>query len=172
MKNILSQEETNRIHSICKSEGIENYTINNDGSIDVDGSIDLSGKGYTELPIQFRKVAGDFSCANNKLTTLKGCPDTVESEFNASYNKLYTLYYCPRVTFSFYVGDNKLPKVFMNMVPEHLINFDEQIDEYDEKLMTFLKYQNHSDIWSLDPKKPLNVDKMWELVEEIKEGME
>ena len=30
------------IESICQEYGIENYTINEDGTVDVDGNVDLS----------------------------------------------------------------------------------------------------------------------------------
>jgi hypothetical protein len=35
------------IDSICERYGIENYTINEDGTIDVDGCINLTHKGLT-----------------------------------------------------------------------------------------------------------------------------
>jgi len=43
--NYLTDKE---IHKICKEYGIENYTINNDGSIDVDGYVDLSNMELTK----------------------------------------------------------------------------------------------------------------------------
>ena len=43
-------ENFNEIHKICQKYGIENYTINPDGNIDVDGNVSLSNKKLTELP--------------------------------------------------------------------------------------------------------------------------
>ena len=40
-----------KIDEICKQYGIENYTINTDGSIYVDGHVDLSDKELTKLNI-------------------------------------------------------------------------------------------------------------------------
>jgi hypothetical protein len=89
------------ISSICKKYGIENYTINSDGSIDVDGNVNLWDKRLTELPLTFNKVNGYFDCSYNNLTTLKGCPRWVGSSFICSYNNLTSLEFSPD-----YVGSN------------------------------------------------------------------
>ena len=52
---------------------VENFTINDDLTVDVNGNVNLFGKGLTSLPVQFGKVKGYFSCSNNQLTSL-GCP--------------------------------------------------------------------------------------------------
>ena len=80
------------IHSICKKYRIKNYTINEDGSIDVNGDVYLREKGLTKLPLHFRNVSGGFSCRNNQLsgfycqdnqlTSLEGAPKSVDSSFN------------------------------------------------------------------------------------------
>ena len=79
------------IHKICKEYGIENYTINSDGSIDVDGDVDLWSRGLTKLPMKFNNVSGDFNCHYNKLTTLLGSPKSVGGDFHCGYNNLTTL---------------------------------------------------------------------------------
>jgi hypothetical protein len=63
-----SKEED--IESICKKYGIKNWTLNEDGSIDVDGDVDLSFKKLTKLPIKFRNVSGNFDCSYKNLTSL------------------------------------------------------------------------------------------------------
>ena len=83
------------IHDICKRYNIKNYTINDDGSIDVNGSVDLSSKGLTELPLVFNKVTGDFECRFNRLTSLKGSPRWVGGDFNCHNNKLTSLEFSP-----------------------------------------------------------------------------
>jgi len=65
--NYLTDKE---IHEICKKYGIKNYTINDDGSIDVDGNVNLSYRKLTKLPLKFNNVSGNFLCYNNQLTTL------------------------------------------------------------------------------------------------------
>ena len=82
------KKKNNSIDSICKKWGIKNYTINEDGTIDVDGTVNLypvlfstqhlkmgitkswysriqktdyhdTGE-LTEIPLKFRNVTGDF----------------------------------------------------------------------------------------------------------------
>ncbi len=89
------------ISLICKKYGIENYTINPDGSIDVNGDVDLSGFGLTQLPLRFNRVTGYFNCSYNNLTSLKGCPRWVGGYFSCSHNQLTSLEFSPD-----YVGDN------------------------------------------------------------------
>ena len=83
------------IHDICKRYNITNYTINDDGSINVNGRVDLHNKGLTELPLRFNKVNGSFDCSDNKLTSLKGCPRWIGGSFSCAYNKLRDLEYSP-----------------------------------------------------------------------------
>ena len=89
------------ISLICKKYGIENYTINPDGSIDVNGSVDLSGFGLTQLPLRFNRVTGYFNCNYNKLTTLEGCPKWISGWFGCRGNNLTSLEFSPD-----YVGGN------------------------------------------------------------------
>ena len=83
------------IHDICKRYNIKNYTVNDDGSIDVDGNVDLSWYRLTELPLTFNKVTGYFDCGVNNLTTLKGCPRWIGGNFICSYNQLTSLEFSP-----------------------------------------------------------------------------
>jgi hypothetical protein len=83
------------ISLICKRYGINNYTINPDGSIDVDGDVDLINKGLTELPLTFNKVTGYFDCDGNQLTSLKGSPKWVGRGFYCNRNQLTSLEFSP-----------------------------------------------------------------------------
>ena len=83
------------ISLICKQYGIENYTVNDDGSIDVNGSVDLYGYQLTELPLVFNKVTGNFDCDYNNLTSLKGCPRWVGGCFSCNKNQLTSLEFSP-----------------------------------------------------------------------------
>lgn len=89
-------ESNQDIDSICKKWGIKNYTINEDGSIDVDGNVILSYKKLTKLPLKFRNVSGDFNCSDNQLTSLEGGPQSVSGNFYCSYNQLTSLEGCPQ----------------------------------------------------------------------------
>lgn len=109
MKNLIAKNEKDQIDLICKDYGIENYTINSNGTIDVLGEVRLVKISMQELPISFRYVTGDFIIGINRLTTLKGCPSVVGGEFNCSCNELTTLEYAPeKVGGHFVCSDNKL----------------------------------------------------------------
>jgi hypothetical protein len=97
------------IHKICKQYGIQNYTINSDGSIDVDGNVGLNfnaipgmysssnlNKRLTKLPLKFRNVTGNFLCMNNYLTSLEGSPQLVGGSFNCHSNQLTSLIGSPQ----------------------------------------------------------------------------
>ena len=102
-------ESKEDIDSICKKYGIKNYTINEDGSIDVGGNVNLNGTRLTELPIKFGKVSGDFNCGNNRLTSLKGAPREVGGGFYCHLNNLTILEGSPeKVGESFYCDNNQL----------------------------------------------------------------
>jgi hypothetical protein len=103
----------NEIDTLCEEFGITNYTINDDGTIDVDGHVDLSYKGLTTIPLQFGKVSMDFDCSGNKLTSLEGCPKELGygQDFNCSYNQLTSLKGCPiSVCRSFKFDGNPISK--------------------------------------------------------------
>lgn len=55
------------------------YIINNDLTVDILHDLNLNDKNLTEIPVQFNKVNGYFSCKNNQLISLKGCPKIVNN---------------------------------------------------------------------------------------------
>ena len=94
---------------VCEKYEIENYIINDDLSIDVDGDVELDSKNLKYLPLKFNYVSGYFTCARNKLKTLKGSPQTVNGGFFCHHNELKSLEGCPQtVSGSFYCNNNKL----------------------------------------------------------------
>jgi hypothetical protein len=104
-----SIDEESKIHKICKKYKIKNYTINDDLSIDVDSYVNLDNKKLYELPLKFRKVRQLFTCDNNNLTSLFGCPQWVGGEFSCVENNITSLEFCPRyVGRDFFCYDNKI----------------------------------------------------------------
>jgi hypothetical protein len=103
-------ESSSNIDEICNKYGIENYTINEDGSIDVEGNVNLNDRVVlSELPIKFGNVGGNFNCSGNKLTSLEGSPKSVGGNFNCSGNKLTSLEGSPKsVGGNFNCSRNKL----------------------------------------------------------------
>ena len=91
LKTYESFKDNSELIKELEKYGIENYTINSDGTIDVDGDVFLHDVGLTEIPFSFGKVTGYFTCSNNKLTSLKGCPREVGGYFACSNNKLKDL---------------------------------------------------------------------------------
>jgi hypothetical protein len=102
------KESKEDINSICKNYGIENYTINEDGSVDVDGNVNLSYSKLTEIPLKFGKVSGSFYCNKNKLTSLEGSPREVGGHFCCSNNELTSLEGSPNKVGSFFCSNNEL----------------------------------------------------------------
>ena len=70
---------------------IKNYTINEDGTIDVNGDVDLGVYDLDKIPFKFGIVTGYFNCSNNKLTSLYGCPREVGGQFHCLSNRLTNL---------------------------------------------------------------------------------
>ena len=99
----------NEIDAICKEYGITNYTINQDGSVDVNEPVVLNDMGLRKLPLKFGKVTGSFECDKNKLTSLRGSPKEVGGDFYCSFNQLITLEGAPiKVGDSFCCDNNQL----------------------------------------------------------------
>ena len=112
------------INDICEKYGIENYTINPDGSIDVDGSVYISDYRLSKLPIKFNKVYGSFYCGNNRLTTLEGCPNFVSRDFNCSHNSITSLEGCPKYVGGYFTIYNNLIDTIDNLSQTIKNDFD------------------------------------------------
>lgn len=102
------------IYLFCKENDITNYIIDayNHNLVNVNQDVNLK-KNYTEIPIHFGEIDGNFNCSMAGLTTLHGAPHTVNGDFICSYNELKSLKFGP----SYIKGDllcdhNKLEKLF------------------------------------------------------------
>jgi hypothetical protein len=94
---------------VCKKYDIRNYSINDDLSIDVDGDVYLTSRNLEYLPLRFNYVSSGFDCNGNRLVSLKGCPQTVDSHFYCYDNELKTLEGSPlTVGGDFSCSDNEL----------------------------------------------------------------
>jgi len=91
MNNIITKEEKNRIDLICKRQWIDNYIINEDGTVDVEGDADLEHKRLKQLPLRFGNMTGNFNCFDNDLTSLEGSPTIIGGDFYCSINMLTSL---------------------------------------------------------------------------------
>lgn len=94
-----------KIKRICKEFNISNYSINTDGTIDVEGDVKIVDGKFKKFPLRFGRVSGCFLCygsyldSEERLTSLKGCPNYVGGDFSCCANFLTTLEGCPN-----YVG--------------------------------------------------------------------
>lgn len=148
MRHLKVFENFNDIDSICKQYGIQNYTINDDGSIDVNGSVNLSNRGLTIIPLKFNNVSGDFDINGNKLVTLEGSPQTIGRNLFSSENLLTSLKGCPSsIGDGFYCVDNKL--VTLEYYPETITgDFDcygNPIYEIYRIFNDYIKFKNSLD---------------------------
>ena len=80
-----------QIEFILNGWNIKDYTINEDGSVDVNGDVDLSFENLDYLPIRFRKINGFFVVNDNNLTSVENFPTYVECYMDISHNKLTDL---------------------------------------------------------------------------------
>ena len=87
------------IEAWCEEMGIDDYSINSQGEIDVEGGVNLSDENFKELPYKFGTINGYFvidGCKN--LISLKNCPNYVEGWFSCDdCSNLDSLANCPNV---------------------------------------------------------------------------
>jgi hypothetical protein len=70
----------------------ETWGIGYNGKIDIFSDFDCSGQGLTDfMGIEFGRIEGSFNCSNNKLTSLKGSPESIFYSFNCKNNQLESL---------------------------------------------------------------------------------
>ena len=80
-----------------KTFKIQNYTINDDLTVDVSGDVELWFNKLKNIPVRFGKVSGNFLIQGNLfLESLEGSPTYVGGTFNCSRNKLTSLSFGPK----------------------------------------------------------------------------
>jgi hypothetical protein len=98
------------IEDWCNKFYIEEFTIIDD-IVNVNTSVYIN-RFYVDIsiiPVQFGYVNGSFSCDNNTLTSLKGCPYRVLEGFYCHNNKLTSLIGGPKiVNGDYYLCENNL----------------------------------------------------------------
>jgi hypothetical protein len=90
----LSQEQIGWLNKCAKKR----WTLNpKTGLVDVEEKFDCSGQKLTDFKgVRFGKVTGDFSCHNNRITSLEGAPQKVGGSFYCYSNRLTSLEGAPR----------------------------------------------------------------------------
>jgi hypothetical protein len=156
----------NEIEAILREYRIlsDNYTINEDGSVNVKGDVYFSKNrdSLSELPLNFKKVSGDFNCSKLGLSTLKGSPIEVGGTFNCSYNQLSSLEFAPKKADCFVFDDavqslytnglncnyNQVELLYRANLPN--MGLPEAITKNAKSIGTIIKFQNFYDIWNDD----------------------
>ena len=99
------------VENRCLFYDIQNYSINDDLTIDIHGDFDHSGDGVVDVFfVKFNKVEGSFDVSGNYLKTLEGWfPKEVGEFIEVSKNNLTDLKGSPKISNgSFYCQDNEL----------------------------------------------------------------
>ncbi len=124
------------------------WVINKKGEVTVSGDVYMVNMNLTEIPVKFLYVSGSFNCADNQLTTLKNCPDSVGMNFNCFANKLTSLEFAPTsVGMDFDCSDNKLTSLMGS--PKNVgRTFDCSYNQ-----LTSLKFSPKSIEWSFNCSK-------------------
>lgn len=86
----ISDIQKEKIKSFLKSIGLEKYRINDDYTVEALENVKIR-KEMSHLPIQFDYAMGHFDISDCGLTTLQGCPETVEGDFLCTNNDLRDL---------------------------------------------------------------------------------
>lgn len=190
MKNIITSDQLDHIHSTCEKYGIKNYTINPDGSIDVKGNVKFECRSLNELgrlPLRFNKVTGIFSCYLNALTTLdgapsyvgksficyhnnlsnlKGGPKYVGGRFDCAGNPLTTLAYLPEVVKGWIICFNASTR-HPNMLPKVYNKLRLGLKKPEKDI--FFKYMHKYEVY--DQNGELDLEMYNALIEDIQEGL-
>ena len=144
IKGFMRSYTGNSIESICKEYDIENYTINEDGTIDVDGGVSLSNGSLTRIPLKFGKVTGDFYCRRNELASLEGSPREVGGGFYCANNKLTSLEGCPEIIVDNFLCSNNQITDFKG-VPEFFEGYFYCDENPIEEIYTLFLQENDVD---------------------------
>lgn len=85
---ILTMEvDVEKIKSECDKYGITNYSINNDGSIDVFQDVRMGYYSLIRIPLKFNFIDGDLNLSGNNLVSLEGCPKNLTGSLSLLHNK-------------------------------------------------------------------------------------
>ena len=124
------------IHKICKKYNIINYTINDDGSIDVDGDVNLRDRDLVKLPLKFRNVGGDFFCSYNNLTSFEGCPKYIGGDFFCHYNDIISFEGFPKhIGGNFYCDRNPIYEIWELFFDKSKIEFFNDCDIIQDRIV-------------------------------------
>jgi len=151
---------------------IEKYEIS-DFKVDVNESVYINNEKLDKLPLNFKRVFGNFKCSENNLIDLQGCPSEVYGNFDCSDNLITSLQGCPTyVKGSFFCYNNKLTT--LKFIPKKIpgtININgnplpTEIYDNIEHINKIVEWQDEYTIWNSD--NSLNSYRFYEMMYDIK----
>ena len=170
----ISQQERIEIKRLCQIYKIRNYSIRDNGLVDVNGSVDISRNALTGLPIKFGIVTGNFHCTHNWLNTFEGFPISVGGIFNVGFNSFTTLQGCPilnenhsSISNFFSINHNNFPIILERKLLFLYDPNDSIILEKRKQLNIFVKYQDLYEVWD----NGFNEDNFNLLMDDIENGL-
>ena len=94
----LNEVVLTELEKLLKKYKIRNYTIREDGLVDVNGGVNISRGKFSKIPIKFGKITDYFNCSYNKyLTSLEDAPQEVGGSFICEVcDNLTSLEGCPQ----------------------------------------------------------------------------
>jgi hypothetical protein len=127
---------------------LKKYVINDDNTVDVNWIVQIHHMGLKKIPIQFGKVYLNFSCADNKLINLNGCPEYVGGIFDCSDNHLISLEGGPKkVDIHYYCDNNNLLSLtgFPTDLGNGVVSINLLSCERNPIYEEYVKFNNHVD---------------------------
>jgi hypothetical protein len=154
----LTKEQIEFLNKVCGGRDYWEIKFNR---IDVDGNVVMKDMNLTEIPVKFGRVKGCFSCGDNKLTTLKNCPDYIGSWFSCINNKLTSLD-CIKESYihqNFYFHSNNLTDYFKNIKEKDFphwgnLYWDDVLPEYPFLINIAKKYFTKNDLKNIIDRCP------------------
>lgn len=86
-----NEQELIEIDRLCKEYCISDYSIDDEGFINVEGNVTCAFHKLSKIPLKFGIVNGTFLAHCNNLITLENSPRIVTGSFYCDYNKLKSL---------------------------------------------------------------------------------
>ena len=77
-----------KIANWLTKNGVHDFTINDDNTVDVNGDLNLDGLRHDKLPVKFGSVTGSVSLVGSLLRTLVGLPDEIKGDLDITTMEL------------------------------------------------------------------------------------
>lgn len=76
------------LYNVC---GVQDFTVNKNGSINVHGNVIMFKSQETELALKLSRVTDNFICCYSKLNSMKNFPKFVGGNLDISFTNIHAL---------------------------------------------------------------------------------